>query len=201
MAKKRRRLKRRISKPRAYKLTKSRGIDQRSVGQGTALSPKHRQVIANYTDPHSPTQGNATKSALAAGNSPRSASNRGSHKNKRDEGQRELTRIYEATGITIEKLAKGMKRALNAKEMKVFLCQKDGELVYSKAMIAHDVRLRAIRLAHELRGDFAPKEINMNVLLLAGRIQAARRRESERTPPPVVVGPDDKEPEPVTPKE
>ena len=56
--------------------------------------------------------------------------------------------------------------------------------MYSKPMKAHDIRLKAIRLAAELRGDFAPKEINISVALLAGKIQAARRREYERTPQP-----------------
>ena len=74
-----------------------------------------------------------------------------------------------------------MKQALNAKEQRAFLHQASGDVVYSKPMIAHDIRLKAIRLAAELRGDFAPKEINVSVALLAGKIQAARRREAERT--------------------
>ena len=194
-------MKRRIAKPRAYKQTKSGSIDGRSIGQGTSLSPKHRQVIANYTDPNSLTQGNATQSAIKAGYSPISARDTGSKILARPDTERELNRIYDAAGLTMEKLAKRTKQALDAKETKAFIHQKTGEIVYSKRMIAHDVRLRAIRLAHELRGDFAPKEINVKVAVLAGRIQAARRREYERTPPPVVVAPSDKEREPVTPTE
>jgi phage terminase small subunit len=199
--KKHRRMKRRISKPRAYKTTKNGAIDRRSIGQGTELSPKHRQVISNYTDPNSPTQGNATQSAIKAGYSPISAHDTGSKILKRPETERELTRIFEAAGVTTEKLAKRVKQALDAKETKVFLCQKDGELVYSKKMIAHDIRLKAIRLAGEFVGAFAPKEINVKVAVLATRIQAARRREYERAPQQVVVAPSDKEPEPVTPTE
>ncbi len=199
--KKRRRMKRRISKPRAYKTTKNGAIDLRSVGQGTALSPKHRRVIRNYTDPNSPTEGNATKSALAAGYSPISAAQTGSKIVRSVEGERELNRIFEAAGVTTEKLAKRVKQALDAKETKAFLHQATGAVVYSKKMIAHDIRLKAIRLAGEFVGAFAPKEINFNVALLAVKIQAARRREYERTPPPVVVGPSDKEAEPVTPTE
>ena len=199
--KKRRRMKRRISKPRAYKLVKSGEIDGRSVGQGTALSPKHRAVIRNYTDPNSPTQGNATKSALAAGYNPASAGANGHKIVKSVEGERELNRIYDAAGLTIEKLAKRTKQALDAKETKAFIHQKTGEIVYSKRMIAHDVRLRAIRLAHELRGDFAPKQLDVRVAVLAGRLDAAKRREEERQAQPVVVEPSDKEPEPVTPTE
>ncbi len=199
--KKRRRMKRRISKPRAYKLVKSGGIDQRSVGQGTSLSPKHRAVIRNYTDPNSPTQGNATKSAIAAGYNPASAGANGHKIVKSVEGERELNRIYDAAGLTIEKLAKRTKQALDAKETKAFIHQKTGEIVYSKRMIAHDVRLRAIRLAHELRGDFAPKQLDVRIAVLAGRLDAAKRREEERQAQPVVVEPNDKEAEPVTPTE
>ncbi len=47
-------------------------------------------------------------------------------------------------------------------------------------MIAHDIRLKAIRLAAELRGDMAPKELNVSVAVIAGRLEAARRRETER---------------------
>ena len=199
--KKRRRMKRRIAKPRAYKTTKNGAIDGRSIGQGTSLSPKHRQVIANYADPHSPTQGNATQSAVAAGYSPISAPQTGNRIVKSDNGERELNRIYDATGVTIEKLAKRTKQALDAKETKAFIHQKTGEIVYSKRMIAHDVRLRAIRLAHELRGDFAPKQLDVRVAVLAGRLDAAKRRERERAPQDVVVDPSDKQPEPVTPTE
>ena len=97
---------------------------------------------------------------------------------------RELNRIFDAAGVTTEKLAKRVNQALDAKETKAFIHQKTGEVVYSKSMVAHDIRLKAIRLAGELRGDFAPKELNVSVAVLADRIQAARRREIERTPQP-----------------
>ena len=74
-----------------------------------------------------------------------------------------------------------MNQGLKAKVTKPFLHQATGDVVYSKPMIAHDIRLKAARLGFELRGDFAPKEINVSVAVLAGRIQAARRREVERT--------------------
>lgn len=199
--KKRRRMKRRISKPRAYKLTKTGGIDQRSVGQGTSLSPKHRQVIANYTDPNSPTHGNATQSAVAAGYSPGSAHNTGTRIVKREEGSREVTRILEAAGVTIEKMAKGLKQALGAKEEKPFIHQKTGQIVYAKRTAAHDIRLKAIRLTAELSGLFAPKQLDVRVAVLAGRLDAAKRRETERQAQDVGVGPSDKQPEPVTPTE
>ena len=146
------------------------------------LKPRQRKLLAHYTDPNpeAKTFGNGTKSAIAAGYSKRSAAEIAYETLRKPQVERELTRIYEGIGVTIEKLAKGVKQALNAKEEKAFIHQKTGNVVYSKRMIAHDVRLRAIRLAHELRGDFAPKEINISVQVLAGRLDAARRRERER---------------------
>ena len=103
---------------------------------------------------------------------------------------RELNHVFDAAGLTIERLAKGLKQAVGAKEERAFIHQKTGEIKYAKKMIAHDIRLKAIRLTAELRGDFAPKEINISVAILAGRIQAARRRESERTVQGVRVEPE-----------
>ena len=146
------------------------------------LKPKQRKFIAHYTDPtQKETFGNGTKSAIAAGYSKRSATEIAYETLINPQVERELTHIFDAAGLTIQKLAKGVKQALNAKEQRAFLHQASGDVVYSKPMIAHDIRLKAIRLAAELRGDFAPKEINVSVALLAGKIQAARRREAERT--------------------
>ena len=146
------------------------------------LKPKQRKFIAHYTDPNQKeTFGNGTKSAIAAGYSERSATEIAYETLINPQVERELTHIFDAAGLTIQKLAKGVKQALNAKEQKAFLHQASGNVVYSKKMIAHDIRLKAIRLAAELRGDFASKEINISVEVLAGKIQAARRREPERT--------------------
>ncbi len=156
------------------------------------LNLRQRRFVAEFTNPGSEGFGNQTKAAVLAGYSPGRAKQTGhdiaTNRDVRSEiervTERELTRIFDAAGVTTEKLAKRVREGLDAKETKVFLCQKDGELVYSKPMKAHDIRLKAIRLAAELREDFAPKEINFNVSLLASRLQAARRREIERTPQP-----------------
>ncbi len=188
--------------PKPIKLTKNGEIDLRSVGNGSGLSPKHRRVIRNYIDPNSPTEGNATQSAIAAGYSPISARDTGSKILQRPDTEKELNRIFDAAGLTTQKLAKRVRQAVDATEARPFLHQATGNVVYAKKIAAHDTRLKAIRLAAELRGDFAPKEVDVRVAVLAGRLEAARRREIERTPPqPVVVGPDDKESEPLTPTE
>ena len=117
---------------------------------------------------------------MAAGYSPKRARITGSELLRNRNICREINRIFEDAGVTVEKLAKVILEALDAKEQRVFLHQSSGNLVYSKPMIAHAIRLKAARLAGELTGAFAPKEINVRVSLLAERIQAARRREAER---------------------
>ena len=166
------------------------------------LSPKQRQVIKAFADPNSPTHNNATKSALAAGYSLTSSPQTGNRIVNSHNGERELNRIFDAAGLTTEKMAKRVRQAMDAKEARPFIHQSTGNIVYSKKIASHDIRLRAIRLAAEMRGDMAPKELDVRVAVLAGRIQAARRRETARDDPqPVVVGPDDKQSEPVTPTE
>ncbi len=165
------------------RMSKDNGKPKKPDGRKISrkLKPKQRKFIAYYTDPTKDTFGNGTKSAIAAGYSERSATEIAYETLINPQVERELTHIFDAAGLTIQKLAKGVKQALNAKEQKAFLHQASGNVVYSKKMIAHDIRLKAIRLAAELRGDFASKEINISVEVLAGRIQAARRREIERT--------------------
>ncbi len=156
------------------------------------LNLRQRRFVAEFTNPGSEAFGNQTKAAELAGYSPGRAKQTGhdiaTNRDVRTEIERvtdrEITRILDAAGVTTEKLAKRLNEGMDAKETKAFIHQKTGEVVYSKRMIAHDIRLKAIRLAAELRGDFAPKEINVSVEVLAGRIQAARRREIERTQQP-----------------
>ena len=153
------------------------------------LNLRQRRFVAAFTNPEGEGFGNQTRAARLAGYSELAPGQAGHKLVKNGEVRseieritnRELNHIFDAAGLTIERLAKGLKKAVGAKEEKAFIHQKTGNVVYSKRMIAHDIRLKAIRLAAELRGDFAPKEINIKVAVLAGRIQAARRRETERT--------------------
>ncbi len=89
---------------------------------------------------------------------------------------RELNHVLDAAGVTVERLAKTMRQGLGAKQVKSFIHQKTGNVVYAKPQKDHDVRLKATRLAYEVRGDFAPKELKISVDVLASRLQAARRR-------------------------
>ncbi len=144
------------------------------------LNPRQRRFVAEFTNPESPAFGNQTKAAIAAGYCEEHAGNQAYRLTKNDDVRSEIDRILDAAGVTIEKLAKTVNQGLKAKVTKPFLHQATGDVVYSKPMIAHDIRLKAARLGFELRGDFAPKELNVSVEVLADRIQAARRRELER---------------------
>jgi len=160
--------------------------DARKISKKLTL--RQRRFVSEYTNPEGEGFGNQTRAAELAGYSELAPAQAGHRlmRNGEIEGEieriasSELNHILDAAGVTIERLAKGLKQALGAKEKKAFIHQKTGNVVYSKPLIANDTRLRAIRLAAELRGDMAPKEINFNVSILADKLQAARRRETER---------------------
>ncbi len=171
-------------------MSKNNGNQKKPDGRKISrkLTLKQRRFVSEFTNPEGEGFGNQTKAAKLAGYSELAPGQSGHQVLKNIEVQSEIERItnrdlnhvLDAAGVTIEKLAKGVKQGMNAKETKVFLHQKTGELVYSKKMIAHDIRMKAIRLAAELRGDFAPKQLNVSVQVLAGKLDAARRRERER---------------------
>ena len=172
------------------RMSKKNGRPKKPDGRKISkrLNTRQRRFVVEYTNPESAGFGNQTKAAELAGYSPGRAKQTGhdivTNRDVRTEiervTEREITRIFDAAGVTTEKLAKRTNQALDAKETKPFIHQKTGKVVYSKRMIAHDIRLKAIRLAAELRGDMAPKEINVSVAVLAGRLDAAKRRERAR---------------------
>ena len=65
-----------------------------------------------------------------------------------------ITEALQGQGITPEYLAKKLKRELNAKETKVFYDRKTGEVVYSKKLVAWEIRQRARQDAHKLLGHY-----------------------------------------------
>ncbi len=160
--------------------------DARKINRKLTL--KQRRFVSEYTDPNGKGFGNASKAAALAGYSELAPGQSGHQvlKNIEVQGEvdrvasRDLNHVLDAAGVTAERLAKTVRQGLRAKQRKSFLHQASGDVVYSKPEIAHDIRLKATRLGYEVRGDFAPKEINISVALLAGKIQAARSREVER---------------------
>ena len=143
------------------------------------LNTRQRRFIAEYTNPESEAFGNQTKAAKLAGYSQERARITGSELVTNRNVRSEIDRILDVAGVTIEKLAKTVDQGLKAKVTKPFLHQATGKVVYSRPMIAHDIRLKAARMGFELRGDFAPKELNISVAVIAEKLQAARRRDIE----------------------
>jgi hypothetical protein len=160
--------------------------DSRMISRKLTL--KQRRFVSEYTDPGGKGFGNATRAAELAGYSELSPGQAGHQLMKNSEVQgeveritnRELDQVLDAAGVTIERLAKTVRQGLGAKQVKSFIHQKTGNVVYAKPQKDHDVRLKATRLACELRGDFAPKQLNVSVSIIASRLEAARRREAER---------------------
>ncbi len=175
-------------------MSKNNGKPKKPDGRKISkkLTLRQRRFIAEFTNIESEGFGNQTKAAKVAGYSQLAPGQSGhrvlTNVEVRSEVERitnrELNHVFDAAGVTIERLAKRIRQGLDAKETKAFIHQKTGNVVYSKRLIAHDIRLKAIRLAADLRGDFSPKEINVSITLLAERLQAARRRVYERTPQP-----------------
>ncbi len=164
--------------------------DARKISRKLTL--KQRRFVSEYTNPEGEGFGNQTRAAELAGYSQLAPAQAGHRlmRNGEIEGEveriasSELNHILDAAGVTIERLAKRVRQGLDAKETKAFIHQKTGNVVYSKRMIAHDIRLKAIRIAAELRGDFAPKQLNVSVAVIASKLEAARRREMERQQQP-----------------
>lgn len=67
-------------------------------------------------------------------------------------------------GISMEYLAKKLKRELNAKEQKVFSSDTSG-IRYSAKMIAWHIRQKARMDAHKLRGDYPAEQSDVNLKL------------------------------------
>ena len=172
-----------MNRSRMSRMSKDNGKPRKPDGRKISkrLNTRQRRFVAEFTNPKSPAFGNQTKAAIAAGYSEEHAGNQAYRLTKNDDVRSEINRILDAAGVTIEKLAKTVNQGLKAKVTKPFLHQATGDVVYSKPMIAHDIRLKAARLAFELRGDFAPKQLDVRVAVLASRLDAAKRREAERT--------------------
>jgi hypothetical protein len=81
-----------------------------------------------------------------------------------EEGQAARRAIFEpfleAEGITPAYLAKKLKEELESTEIKVFNDKENG-IVYSKPLIAWDVRQRARVDSHKLRGDYPAEKLDL----------------------------------------
>lgn len=87
-------------------------------------------------------------------------------------------------GISMEYLAKKLKRELNAKEQKVFSSETSG-IRYSAKMIAWHIRQKARMDAHKLRGDYPVEKSELDVTfpnamaLVVQTLQEARKKKGK----------------------
>ncbi len=117
------------------------------------LKPRQRKFIAYYTDPTKDTFGNATKSAIAAGYSKKSARFIASENLTKPNIQSEIAGVMDELGATVQHGITRLKEGMDAKEVKVFHT-KDGEIVYSKPLVALQERRLATEQMFRLRGLF-----------------------------------------------
>jgi hypothetical protein len=66
----------------------------------------------------------------------------------------QVIQAMDKSGITLDRLMDQLSDELQATEEKPFYDKKEKEVVYSKPLVAHDVRQRARIDAHKLRGDY-----------------------------------------------
>lgn len=70
---------------------------------------------------------------------------------------RPIDEAFKSQGITPIYLAKKLKRELNAKETKAQIPKGEMEFVYSKPLVAWDTRQKARQDAHQIMGQYPPK--------------------------------------------
>ena len=147
------------------------------------LNLRQRRFIAEFTNPESKGFGNQTKAAELAGYSPGRAKQTGHDIVTNRDVRSEIERIMDEAGVTRKMVAQVLRGGLDAKITRVF-CPPGGDVVYSKASVDHQTRLRAAEIASKLRGDFPPTKTTVDVQGLGNIgieiIAEARKRASER---------------------
>lgn len=117
------------------------------------LKPKQRKFIAYYTDQTKDTFGNATRSAIAAGYKGTNADVTGPRLLGNVGIQSEIAGVMDELGATVHHGVTRLKEGMDAKEVKVFHTR-DGQIVYSKPLVALQERRLATEQMFRLRGMF-----------------------------------------------
>ena len=117
------------------------------------LNLRQRRFVAEFTNPEGEAFGNATKSAAASGYSPQRAMQTGHDLVRNREVEREIDRVMDELGATVQHGITRLKEGMDAKEVKVFHA-KSGEIVYSKPLVALQERRLATEQMFRLRGLF-----------------------------------------------
>lgn len=125
------------------------------------LTIKQRKFLKEYVR-----TGNGTKAALKAYDTTdeKTAESIASENLSKPVVKAALLRAQRKAGITDEYLARKLKEKLEARETKFF--QHEGEVVDKRVVVAHDVQVRALEIAHKLRGDYAPGLDDNSILMV-----------------------------------
>lgn len=91
----------------------------------------------------------------------------------RDLALKTMRDSMDKAGISSELLTKKLKKELNAREFKTY--NDKGSIVYSKPLIAWDIRQRARQDAHRLRGDYPAEEHKITGDLIEPRSPEERK--------------------------
>ena len=149
-------------------------IDKRRMPH--KLGPKRRRFVQKLTDVSSPTYGNKSASAIAAGYRQRTS---GQQLAANPIVSSEIARCLQLAGASREQVARTLRKGLRAKKTIAFLDVKRGEVVYSKPLTDTPSQLRAVELAGRFYGDISSgSKVEVHISITADRIAAARRRVS-----------------------
>ena len=137
------------------RMSKKNGKPKKPDGRmiSKRLNTRQRRFVAEFTNPEGKAFGNATKSAIAAGYSKKSARFIASENLTKPNIQSEIAGVMDALGATVHHGVTRLKEGMDAKEVKVFHT-KSGEIVYSKPLVALQERRLATEQMFRLRGLF-----------------------------------------------
>ncbi len=129
------------------------------------LTPREHQLVKEYADPKSPTFANGTTSAIKAGYRKKSATSVASETLAKPNVRKALLREIHAHGGTLALTGKRLAEGLSAHQTRVFL-NKDGELVYSDALVDFDQRRKYAELVSRFEGALPTPQEQERIALL-----------------------------------
>lgn len=123
------------------------------------LRPKQAKFVREYTDPKGESFGNGAKSAIASGYSENSAKEIASQNLTKVAISGEIKRAMAKLGGSVEFGIKRLIEGMSAEDTKVFLDSKNGQITYSKPLIAHSERRQATEMFFRLQGAFPTNQV------------------------------------------
>lgn len=138
-----------------------------ALGSRNRLTAREQRLVKAYADPKSPTFSNGTRSAIKAGYTAKVASARSQAATTlaKPNVRNALLKQIHAHGGTLELTGKRLAEGLSAHQTRVFL-NKDGELVYSDALVDYDQRRKYAELVSRFEGALPSPQEQERIALL-----------------------------------